>query len=70
MKIKWTFKILLGKIAASILFFLIFGKLYAQVNSKIDTSLPNIIVFVADDAGWRDFGCYGNASIRTSNIDA
>lgn len=31
---------------------------------------PNILVFVADDAGWRDFGTYGNESIRTPNVDA
>ncbi len=30
---------------------------------------PNIIIFVADDAGWRDFGCYGNDAIQTPNID-
>lgn len=30
---------------------------------------PNILVFVADDAGM-DFGCYGNTSIKTPNIDA
>ncbi|GHS92399.1 heparan N-sulfatase [Bacteroidia bacterium] len=30
--------------------------------------LPNILVFVADDAGM-DFGCYGNRSIKTPNID-
>ncbi len=32
-------------------------------------SKPNIIVFIADDAGWRDFGCYGNSAIRTPTID-
>jgi N-sulfoglucosamine sulfohydrolase len=31
---------------------------------------PDILVFIADDAGWRDFGCYGNPAIRTPNIDA
>ena len=31
---------------------------------------PNILVFVADDAGWDDFGCYGNEVVRTPNIDA
>lgn len=31
---------------------------------------PNILVFVADDAGWRDFGAYGNEVIRTPNVDA
>ncbi len=31
---------------------------------------PNVVVFVADDAGWRDFGAYGNDAIRTPHIDA
>lgn len=30
---------------------------------------PNILIFVADDAGWRDFGAYGNKTIQTPNID-
>jgi arylsulfatase A-like enzyme len=29
---------------------------------------PNIVVFIADDAGM-DFGCYGNKEIKTPNID-
>lgn len=31
--------------------------------------LPNILVFIADDANWSDFGAYGNDVIRTPNID-
>ena len=31
---------------------------------------PNIVVFVADDAGWEDFGAYGHPTIRTPTIDA
>ncbi len=31
--------------------------------------VPNILVLVADDAGWKDFGCCGNKGIRTPNID-
>lgn len=30
---------------------------------------PNILIFVVDDAGWRDFGAYGNDVIQTPNID-
>lgn len=36
-------------------------------NSKA-SQRPNIIVFIADDAGM-DFGCYGNKAIKTPNID-
>ncbi len=30
---------------------------------------PNIIVFIADDVSWNDFGCYGNKEVKTPNID-
>ena len=30
---------------------------------------PNIVVLIADDAGWSDFGVYGNDAIQTPNID-
>ena len=33
-------------------------------------SRPNLIIFIADDIGWDDYGCYGNQSARTPNIDA
>ncbi len=31
---------------------------------------PNIVVFIADDVSWNDYGCYGNAAARTPAIDA
>lgn len=31
---------------------------------------PNVILFIADDVSWNDYGCYGNAAARTPNIDA
>ena len=30
---------------------------------------PNILVFIADDASWSDFGTYGNPHVRTPNLD-
>lgn len=40
-----------------------------QAQPSSDGERPNILIFVADDAGWRDFGVYGNEVIRTPNID-
>ncbi|SCD21858.1 Arylsulfatase A or related enzyme [Proteiniphilum saccharofermentans] len=37
-------------------------------GQKPSASPPNILVFIADDAGM-DFGCYGNPAIKTPNID-
>jgi len=30
---------------------------------------PNMILFIADDVSWNDYGCYGNSAARTPNID-
>ncbi|MBK1877706.1 sulfatase family protein [Pelagicoccus mobilis] len=31
---------------------------------------PNILLFLADDCSWHDFGCYGNKDVYTPNIDS
>lgn len=31
---------------------------------------PNVVVFLADDLGWGDLGCYGHPRIQTPNLDA
>ena len=41
----------------------------SQEEIDLKQSTPNILVLIADDAGYRDFGCYGNENISTPNID-
>lgn len=43
----------------------IFGLLRQILSEK----RPNIVLFVADDLGIGDVGCYGNTTLRTPNID-
>jgi arylsulfatase A len=31
---------------------------------------PNIVIFLADDLGWGDLGCFGHPRLRTPNLDA
>jgi hypothetical protein len=31
---------------------------------------PNVFVFLADDAGWGDYGASGNTTLRTPHIDS
>ncbi len=43
---------------------------FVQVASAADLPpRPNIVFLYCDDAGWGDFGCFGNTVIRTPNID-
>lgn len=41
--------------------------LYTSCIMAIDR--PNMVLIIADDLGWNDLGCYGNASIQTNNLD-
>lgn len=40
-----------------------------QLSAQRAERPPNILVLVADDAGARHFGCYGNPEIKTPHID-
>lgn len=37
--------------------------------SAAEPAKPNIVVFLADDMGWGDAGCYGSKLIKSPNID-
>ena len=39
------------------------------IESAKQPSYPNVIVIMADDLGYRDFGCYGADKIQTPNCD-
>ncbi len=43
--------------------------LFSGCQPEEKSELPNILILIADDAGWEDFGCYGNGFIATPNID-
>jgi arylsulfatase A-like enzyme len=38
--------------------------------SAADAKKPNVVIFLADDAGWGDYGASGNRQVRTPNIDS
>ena len=39
------------------------------VTNAVLAERPNVVLFIADDVSWNDYGCYGNSSARTPNID-
>ncbi|MBE7538977.1 MAG: sulfatase [Opitutaceae bacterium] len=44
--------------------------LLAVASHKVAAAIPQDILFIqADDLGWSDLGCYGNAHVRTPAID-
>jgi len=44
--------------------------LLPQAVSAADSSKPNVVIFLADDAGWGDYGHSGNRQVSTPNIDS
>lgn len=40
------------------------------LGSPVFAAPPNVVVFLADDAGWGDYGASGNKQLATPNIDS
>ena len=57
--------VMTSNISAIMEIYLLLGILLHCVSAK-----PNIVIFLADDLGYGDIGCYGNHSVRTPNIDS
>lgn len=50
--------------------FFLFAALASAAFAAASTTPPNMVVFLADDAGWGDYGITGNQLARTPNIDS
>jgi arylsulfatase A-like enzyme len=49
---------------------LVFGVLSIAVAFPCVAAPPNIVIFLADDAGWGDYSQSGNQQVKTPNIDS
>jgi arylsulfatase len=56
-------------IAATLLFTVVFLASFARAVGASPAGEPNVVVFLADDLGYSDLGCYGS-EIATPNLDA
>jgi len=56
-------------ILASSTAFLSTDSAFCEEESEEDDRVPNIVLILADDLGWKELGCYGQQKIETPHID-
>src|SRR5690606_4200880 len=49
-------------------FLFLFG-LFVSCVIHAQSPHPNVVIFLADDLGYGDLGCYGHPAIKTPNLD-
>lgn len=49
---------------------ILLGPVARGIAAEDTESLPNVVVFLADDLGWGDLACYGHDTIKTPHLDA
>ena len=47
-----------------------FAAIWVAFGVSLQASQPNVVIFLADDAGWGDYSHSGNMQVRTPNIDS
>lgn len=52
-----------------VILLLLATSIMAAASDNGERTKPNIIVFLMDDVGMGDIGCFGNTTINTPNID-
>ncbi|MGL4513760.1 MAG: sulfatase [Lacipirellulaceae bacterium] len=45
------------------------GLAAATASDSAEVARPNVVVFLVDDLGWADLGCYGSTFYETPNLD-
>jgi len=44
--------------------------LSVDLGVAVEQAAPNVVLIIADDVSWDDWGCYGNPAARTPHIDS